>query len=134
MDPKAVRESMVAQGTSFKGIVTSDCPVTVSGTVDGELSAPALVVTDSGSVNGKVKVEDLRSSGEIAGQIEAGAMQLSGKVRDNTSIRAKTLEVKLASSGSEKLQVVFGNATLEVGPDPAAEKKPAPKPASPPAA
>ena len=54
MDPKAVRESVVAQGTSFKGIVTSDCPVTVSGTVDGELSAPALVVTDSGSVNGKV--------------------------------------------------------------------------------
>jgi len=118
MDQTSSRESVIAQGTSVKGTVSSDCPVSVSGVVDGEFTAPALMVTESGSVHGKILVEDLKSSGEISGEIDAGALQLSGRVRDNTSIRAKTLEVKLASDGSDKLQLMFGSATLEVGPPP----------------
>ncbi|MBI5016119.1 MAG: polymer-forming cytoskeletal protein [Deltaproteobacteria bacterium] len=124
MDSKTVRESVVAQGTSIRGTVTSECPVTVSGAVDGELTAPALVVTDSGSVSGKVTVDELTSSGELSGTIDAGILQLSGRVCENTAIRAKSLEVKLSSAGSEKLQVVFGSATLEVGPDPGMRRSP----------
>ena len=60
MDQKPVKESIVAQGTLFKGTLTSEGPVTVSGVVDGELTAPALVVTESGSVNGRIKAEDLK--------------------------------------------------------------------------
>ena len=118
MDHNGAKESVVASGTSVQGVVTSECPVTVSGIVDGELTAPALLVTESGSVSGKVKVEELRSSGEIAGEIDAGIMQLSGTVRDKTSIRAKSLDVKLSADGSDRLQLVFGTATLEVGPNP----------------
>lgn len=121
MDQKTERESVIAHGTSCKGTVTSECPVTVSGIVDGELSAPALVVTESGSVNGKVKVEDLKSNGEISGEIDAGSMQLSGKVLDNTAIRAKALEVKLSSENSGKLELVFGTASVDVGPAPMAD-------------
>jgi hypothetical protein len=117
MDSNAEKVSVIAEGTSCKGTVTSECPVTVSGAIDGELSAPALVVTESGSVNGKVKVEDLHSDGSISGEIEAETMQLSGKVLDNTAIQAKSLEVKLSSNGSDKLQLIFGMATLDVGAD-----------------
>jgi cytoskeletal protein CcmA (bactofilin family) len=120
MDHASRKESVIAQGTSVKGTVTSECPVSVSGVVDGEFTAPALVVTDTGSVSGKIRVEDLKSSGEISGEIQAGALRLSGRVRDNTSIRAKTLEVTLVSDGSDGLQLRFGSATLEVGPPPAA--------------
>lgn len=122
MEPKASKESIVAHGTSIKGTVSSECPVTVSGVLDGELSAPTLVVTETGSVSGKIKVEDIKSAGELSGEIDAGSLLLSGRVRDNTSIRAKTLEVKLSSSDDGKLQVVFGTAVLEVGPDPATRK------------
>lgn len=113
-----VRQSIIARGTSLQGTLTSECPVTVSGVVDGEFTAPSLVVTDSGCVHGKVLVDELKSTGELSGEIDAGAMQLSGKVRDNTAIRAKTLEVKLDSAGSDRLRLVFGSATLEVGPEP----------------
>jgi cytoskeletal protein CcmA (bactofilin family) len=118
MDHNGAKEFVVARGTSVHGVVTSECPVTVSGVLDGELTAPALSVTESGIVSGKVKVEDLRSSGEIAGEIEAGTMQLSGTVRDKTLIRARSLDVKLSADGSDTLQLVFGTATLEVGPNP----------------
>ena len=105
MDHNGAKESVVASGTSVQGVVMSECRVTVSG---------------------KVKVEDLRSSGEIAGEIDAGTMQLSGTVRDKTSIRAKSLDVKLSADGSEKLQLVFGTATLEVGPNPSEIHAPEP--------
>jgi cytoskeletal protein CcmA (bactofilin family) len=118
MEEKAANQSIIAQGTSCNGTLSSECPLLVSGVVDGELNAPYLEITESGSVNGKVKVEELRSSGEISGDIEAGTMQLSGKVLDNTSIRAQALEVKLSGQASEELHLVFGSATVEVGEDP----------------
>ena len=118
MDPKTSKESVIAEGTSCKGVVTSDCPVTVSGMIDGELTAPAAVVTGTGRLHGKIRVEQLTSEGQVAGDIEAHTLKLSGQVNDKTRIRAQTLEVKLDSSGGNQLQVSFGAATLEVGPEP----------------
>ena len=122
MEPKANKESIIAEGTSCKGVVTSDCPLTVSGAVDGELTAPATVVTSSGRVSGKIRVEELRSEGQVAGDIEARTLKLSGRVSDQTRIRAQSLEVRLDSAESDKLQVTFGSATLEVGPEPTGQK------------
>ena len=48
-------------------------------------------------------------------------MVLSGSVKDNTVIRAKALEVKLAVTGS-KMQVVFGEVQLDIGDQPKIEK------------
>jgi hypothetical protein len=53
-------------------------------------------------------------------------VQLSGSVKDNTVIRAKSLEVKLSVANS-KMQVVFGDVELEVGDAPTREKS-EPKP------
>ena len=93
----------------------------MSGAIDGELTAPAAVVTGSGRLHGKIRVEELTSEGQVAGDIEARTLKLSGQVNDKTRIRAQSLEVKLDSSGADQLQVTFGDATLEVGPEPSDE-------------
>jgi cytoskeletal protein CcmA (bactofilin family) len=112
-DPKS-RKTLVEEGTQFKGSLSSDCPIEVKGRIEGELSAPALAVSPSGAVHGKIKVGEIRSQGELAGEFEADVVQLSGTVRDNTVIRAKSLEVKLSPPGG-KMQVIFGDCELEVG-------------------
>jgi cytoskeletal protein CcmA (bactofilin family) len=112
-DPKN-RKTLVEEGTQFKGSLSSDCPIEVKGRVEGDLSAPALSVSPSGAVHGKIKVGEIRSQGELAGEFDADVVQLSGTVRDNTVIRAKSLEVKLAPPGG-KMQVIFGECELEVG-------------------
>jgi cytoskeletal protein CcmA (bactofilin family) len=112
-DPKS-RKTLVEEGTQFKGSLTSDCPIEVKGRVEGDLNAPALSVSPSGAVHGKIKVGEIRSQGELAGEFDADMVQLSGTVRDNTVIRAKSLEVKLAAPGG-KMQVIFGECELEVG-------------------
>jgi cytoskeletal protein CcmA (bactofilin family) len=112
------KQTVVEEGTEIEGAVRSKCPITVSGAVVGELAAPSLTVSSTGSVKGQVKVTHLRSEGEIAGQIDADQVQLSGKVSDNTAIRASSLEVKLSQDGG-KLNVTFGNVELHVGERPA---------------
>ena len=108
------RKTLVEEGTQFKGSLSSDCPIEVKGRIEGDLSAPALAVSTSGAVHGRVKVGQIQSQGELAGEFDADVVQLSGTVKDNTVIRAKSLEVKLTAKGG-KMQVIFGECELEVG-------------------
>ena len=108
------RKTLVEEGTQFKGSLSSDCPIEVKGRVEGDLTAPALTVSPSGAVHGKVKVGEMKSQGELAGEFDADIVQLSGTVKDNTVIRARSLEVKLTPANG-KMQVIFGECELEVG-------------------
>jgi cytoskeletal protein CcmA (bactofilin family) len=108
------RKTLVEEGTQFKGSLSSDCPIEVKGRVEGDLVAPALAVAVSGAVHGKVKVGEMKSQGELAGEFDADAVQLSGTVKANTIIRAKSLEVKLTPPNG-KMAVTFGECELEVG-------------------
>jgi cytoskeletal protein CcmA (bactofilin family) len=116
------KKTLVEEGTQFKGAIASDCPIEVKGRVEGDLAAPALSVSPSGSVHGRVKVGEIKSEGELAGEFDADVVQLSGTIKDNTIIRARSLEVKLTAPNG-KLQVVFGECELEVGSEQPAKKE-----------
>src|SRR6476469_8334590 len=115
------KRTLVEEGTTFKGSLTSTCPILVKGTINGDLEAPSLTVAATGIVSGKVKAGELKSEGEISGEFDVDKVVLSGAVKDNTVIRAKALEVKLAVTGS-KMQVVFGDVQLDIGDQPTREK------------
>jgi cytoskeletal protein CcmA (bactofilin family) len=120
------KKTLVDEGTEFRGTLSSKCPVVVRGAVDGELKAPSLRVSESGSVNGKVQVTELSSEGHLAGEFDADIVKLSGVVKDSTVIRAKTLEVQNGVDDPAKMRVVFGEVTLEVGDITTAEPPPSP--------
>jgi cytoskeletal protein CcmA (bactofilin family) len=115
------KRTLVEEGTTFKGSLTSTCPIFVKGGVEGDIQAPSLTVASSGTVSGKVKAGELKSEGALAGEFDVDKVQLSGSVKDNTIIRAKSLEVKLTAS-TTKMQVVFGECDLEIGDQPSREK------------
>src|SRR3954471_18265467 len=115
------KRTLVEEGTTFKGSLTSTCPIFVKGGIEGDIQAPSLTVAASGVVSGKLKAGELKSEGSLAGEVDVDKVQLSGSVKDNTVIRAKSLEVKLTAS-SAKMQVVFGECELEVGEQPTREK------------
>jgi cytoskeletal protein CcmA (bactofilin family) len=115
------KRTLVEEGTTFKGSLTSTCPIHVKGTISGDIDAPSLTVAGTGSVAGKVKAGELKSEGELSGEFDVDKVVLSGTIKDNTVIRAKALEVKLAVTGS-KMQVVFGEVQLDIGDAPSREK------------
>ena len=112
------KQTVIESGTEFDGSMKSDCPISLSGKLKGQVAAPSLTVTPSGSVHGKVKVTQLKAQGEVSGEIDAESVELSGRVSDQTVIRAKTLEVMLTQAQGG-LQVTFGNCELQVGDKPA---------------
>lgn len=118
------KQTLVEEGTELKGTLKSSCQVVVNGSIDGQIEAPSLTVTQTGTVLGSVKAQKLRSDGTLAGDIDAEDVYLSGTVRSNTLIRAKKLEVKLAPERG-KLEVTFGECQIDVGEDPANREEPA---------
>jgi hypothetical protein len=117
-DQSGQRQTVIDEGTGFKGDFNSDCPIVVKGRIEGQMNAPSLTVESTGSVSGVVKVKELRSEGVIAGEYDADYVKLSGTVKDNTVIRARTLEVALTPQKG-RMQVTFGQCDLEVGDVPA---------------
>ncbi len=109
-----MKETVIENGTELEGSIHSECPVTLSGKLEGQVSAPMLTVTASGSARGEIKVSKLVAHGEISGEIEADEVQLGGRVSDQTVIRARTLEVAL-SRPQGGFQVTFGTCELHVG-------------------
>jgi cytoskeletal protein CcmA (bactofilin family) len=111
---KTPKQTLVEEGTEFKGTLKSSCAVVVNGTIDGEVDAPEITITRSGAVLGAIKAKKVRSQGTLSGNVDAGDVFLSGSVRSNTVIKAKSLEVKLGSDKGQ-LEVTFGDCKLEVG-------------------
>ena len=115
------KRTLIEEGTELKGTLTSTCPVVVLGRLEGQMTGPSVDVAETGVLSGRAKVTELRSRGELAGEFEADTVELSGRVRDKTIIRAQSLEVRLERADG-RLEVMFGECELAVGeaPDKAA--------------
>ena len=111
------KHTLVEEGTEFTGKMSSNVPIVVMGKVEGDITGPVIHITPTGVVSGVVKVKQLRSDGELAGEVEADTVEISGRVRDRTVIRARSLEVSL-STQKGGMQVVFGECELAVGDEP----------------
>jgi cytoskeletal protein CcmA (bactofilin family) len=111
------KHTLVEEGTEFKGTMSSKCPIVVMGKVEGEITGPVIHVSNTGVMAGNVKVQELRSDGEVAGEVEAETVRISGRVRDKTVIRARSFEVSL-SAQKGGMEVVFGECELSVGDEP----------------
>lgn len=112
------KRSQLQAGTRLEGSFQSQRPVTVNGELRGQLAAPELEVTHTGSVHGEIRVDRLSCRGKISGQVEAGRLVLSGWIGDCTYIRADRLEVAQPPDGAPRL-LRLGECQLEVGEDPA---------------
>ena len=110
----AGKRTLVEEGTAVTGNMTSSCPIVVMGKIDGEISGPSMEIMESGVVSGRIKVTAFSSRGELAGELEAETVELAGRVRDDTVIRARSLEV--TSAPGTTLQ--FGECELSVGDEP----------------
>lgn len=112
-DPKSVataeKRTLVEEGTSFKGALTSTCPVVVQGSIEGDVEGPSVTVSATGAVSGKVAAGALTSAGKIAGDFDVETARLEGRVDNDTVIRANSLDIKLTAA-SGKIQLTFGPA------------------------
>ena len=110
------KHTLIEEGTELRGSVSSNCPIVVVGKIEGDVTGPMIHVAATGVVAGKVHVKELRSEGELAGEVEADVVKIAGTVRDKTRIRARSLEVTLNTK--KGMEVVFGECELAIGDEP----------------
>jgi len=106
-NPTLQKRTLVEDGTTFKGSLTSTCPIVVQGTIEGNVEGPSLTVSSTGAVSGTITTGDLKSAGRISGEFDVDTAQLAGSVASDTVIRAASLDLKLAVD-TGKLQLTFG--------------------------
>jgi cytoskeletal protein CcmA (bactofilin family) len=108
-NPNTQKRTLVEEGTKFKGSLTSTCPVLVQGTVEGNVESPAVTVSATGTLSGKIVASTFKSEGKVAGELDVDTAQLAGQVDKNTIVRASSLDLKLTQApGAGKVQLTFG--------------------------
>jgi cytoskeletal protein CcmA (bactofilin family) len=101
--------TIVEEGSEFRGNFTSSRPIIVNGRIEGDVNAPAVVVTNSGAVQGNVEAKTISCRGSAAGVLAADTIELSGSIAQNTVIRAQRLNLKIVST-SGRIELAFGQA------------------------
>ena len=113
----AGRRTLIEEGTELKGTIKSSCPLVVAGRIEGDVSGPSIEINEKGVVAGTVKAAEVVSRGEVYGEIEAENLTLSGKIRDGTVIRARSLDIKVGRLGPRET-IQFGECELSIGEEP----------------
>jgi cytoskeletal protein CcmA (bactofilin family) len=106
-NPTLQKRTLVEEGTGFKGSLTSTCPIVVQGSIEGDVEGPAVTVSATGTLSGKIQTGALKSDGKIAGDFDVETAQLAGAVATNTVVKASSLDLKL-SVATGKLELRFG--------------------------
>src|SRR3954464_10451608 len=101
------KQTLVEEGTRFKGSLTSTCAILVQGAIEGDVDGPAVTVSATGAVSGKIATGALKSEGKISGDFDVESAQVAGSVENNTVIRASSLDLKLTVP-TGKVQLTFG--------------------------
>lgn len=110
VEPIKEKRTLVEEGTRLKGSLTSTCPIVVQGSVEGDVDGPAVTVSATGVVSGKIAAGALTSEGRIAGTFDVDTAEIAGTVERNTVVRAASLDLKLTATNG-KLELAFGQTT-----------------------
>jgi len=103
------KQTLVEEGTSLKGSMTSTCPILIQGSVEGDVEGPAITISSTGSLSGKITAGALKSDGKVAGNLDVDSAHVAGTVEKDTVIKANTIDLKLKANNG-KIELTFGEA------------------------
>ena len=86
--------TVVSNGSTIEGRITSPSTISVSGVVKGELNASEIVIEKEGSVNGSIFSEHLIIIGNFEGEVSANKITIasSGSVKGDLSYKRVTID------------------------------------------
>ena len=114
MDATTQKQTLVEDGTRFKGSLSSTCPIVVQGSIEGDVDGPALTISATGVVSGKAAAGSLKSEGKISGSFDVETADIAGSVAKDTVLRANSLDLKLSVT-TGKIQLEFGSGGSNSG-------------------
>ena len=100
--PGIAKPSIISEGFTFEGTITSDGILNIAGTVRGKITAKSVLIDASGQVDGELNSEQLVIKGQLKGEVNCDDLNIGPLARVDGSISYKYIHIQRGSKVSGK--------------------------------
>ena len=100
--PGTAKPSIISEGFTFEGTITSDGVLNIAGTVRGKVTAKSVLIDANGQVDGELNSEQLVIKGQLKGEVNCDDLNIGPLARVEGSISYKYIHIQRGSKVSGK--------------------------------
>ena len=88
------KPSIISEGFTFEGTITSEGTLNISGVVRGKVTAKSILIDTSGKVDGELNAENLVIKGQLNGDVSCDDLNVGPLARVDGSISYKYIHIQ----------------------------------------
>jgi cytoskeletal protein CcmA (bactofilin family) len=100
--PGIAKPSIISEGFTFEGTITSDGVLNIAGTVRGKITAKSVLIDASGQVDGELNSEQLVIKGQLKGEVNCDDLNVGPLARVDGNISYKYIHIQRGGKVSGK--------------------------------
>ena len=100
--PGIAKPTIISEGFTFEGTITSDGVLNIAGTVRGKVTAKSVLIDASGQVEGELNSEQLVIKGQLKGEVNCDDLNIGPLARVDGAISYKYIHIQRGSKVSGK--------------------------------
>jgi cytoskeletal protein CcmA (bactofilin family) len=88
------KPSIISEGFTFEGTITSDGVINIAGIVRGKITAKSVLIDSSGQVDGELNSEQLVIKGQLKGDVNCDDLNVGPLARVDGNISYKYIHIQ----------------------------------------
>ena len=88
------KPSIISEGFTFEGTITSDGVLNIAGTVRGKITAKSVLIDSNGQVDGELNSEQLVIKGQLKGDVNCDDLNVGPLARVDGNISYKYIHIQ----------------------------------------
>jgi cytoskeletal protein CcmA (bactofilin family) len=100
--PGIAKPSIISEGFTFEGVITSDGVLNIAGTVRGKITAKSVLIDASGQVDGELNSEQLVIKGQLKGEVNCEDLNVGPLAHVDGTISYKYIHIQRGGKVSGK--------------------------------
>ena len=88
------KPSIISEGFTFEGTITSDGVLNIAGTVRGKITAKSVLIDSSGQVDGELNSDQLVIKGQLKGDVNCDDLNVGPLARVDGNISYKYIHIQ----------------------------------------
>jgi cytoskeletal protein CcmA (bactofilin family) len=100
--PGIAKPSIISEGFTFEGTITSDGVLNIAGTVRGKITAKSVLIDASGQVDGELNSDQLVIKGQLKGEVNCEDLNVGPLAHVDGTISYKYIHIQRGGKVSGK--------------------------------
>ena len=95
--PSMLKSTVISQGFSFKGEIIGEGALNVDGAFSGKIQVQSLSISSTGSVEGEIKANSVKVTGQLVGIVDCVDLTLADKARVEGRVTYESIQIQKGS-------------------------------------